>query len=107
MEAKLIMTVEEMKDHAKWLELRNSGIGGSDAATVLGLNKWKSPFQLWLEKTGQTEPDDLSQNEYVYWGTVLEQVVADRFCELTGKKVRHQGMAKEDAFNCPKLHSRQ
>lgn len=92
MEAKLIMTVEEMKDQDKWLKLRNSGIGGSDAAAVLGLNKWKSPFQLWLEKTGQTEPDDLSQNEYVYWGNVLEQVVADRFCELKGKKVRHQGM---------------
>ena len=76
MEAKLIMPLEKMKDQDKWLKLRNSGIGGSDAADVLGLNKWKSPFQLCLEKTGQTETDDLSSNEYVYWGNILELVVA-------------------------------
>lgn len=94
MNAKLIMTVEEMQDRKKWEQLRNLGIGGSDAAVIAGLNRWKSPFQLWLEKTGQTEPEDLSDNEYVYWGTVLEQAVADRFCQLTGKKVRRQGMVQ-------------
>nr|WP_278582573.1 YqaJ viral recombinase family protein [Prevotella denticola] len=94
MNAKLIMTVEEMQDRKKWEQLRNLGIGGSDAAVIAGLNRWKSPFQLWLEKTGQAEPEDLSDNEYVYWGTVLEQAVADRFCELTGKKVRRQGMVQ-------------
>ena len=83
----LVMTCEEMKDKENWLAMRKAGIGGSDAAAVIGLSRWKSPFQVWLEKTGQTEPDDLSNNEYVYWGTVLEQAVADRFCELTGKKV--------------------
>lgn len=92
MNAKLIMTVEEMEDRDIWAKLRNSGIGGSDAAVIAGLNRWKSPYQLWLEKTGQVEPEDLSNNEYVYWGTVLEQLVADRFCELTGKKVRKCGM---------------
>lgn len=92
MNAKLIMTVEEMKDHKAWEKLRNIGIGGSDAAIIAGLNRWKSPYQLWLEKTGQVEPEDISDNEYVYWGTVLEQLVADRFCELTGKKVRKCGM---------------
>ena len=94
MNAKLIMTVEEMQDRKKWEQLRNLGIGGSDAAVIAGLNRWKSPYQLWLEKTGQAEPEDLSDNEYVYWGTVLEQAVADRFCELTGKKVRRQGMVQ-------------
>lgn len=94
MNAKLIMTVEEMQDRKKWEQLRNLGIGGSDAAVIAGLNRWKSPFQLWLEKTGQAEPEDLSDNEYVYWGTVLEQAVADRFCEITGKKVRRQGMVQ-------------
>lgn len=92
MEAKLIMTVKEMENRDNWLKMRDKGIGGSDAAIIVGLNHWKSPFQLWLEKTGQVEQDDLSDNEYVYWGTVLEQAVADRFCELTGKKVHRQGM---------------
>ena len=85
MNANLIMTVEEMKDRKAWEKLRNIGIGGSDAAIIAGLNRWKSPYQLWLEKTRQVEPEDISDNEYVYWGTVLEQLVADRFCELTGK----------------------
>lgn len=92
MNAKLIMTVEEMEDRKKWEAMRNIGIGGSDASTIAGLNRWKSPYQLWLEKTRQVEPEDISDNEYVYWGTVLEQLVADRFCELTGKKVRKCGM---------------
>lgn len=92
MNAKLIMTVEEMKDRKAWEKLRNIGIGGSDAAIIAGLNRWKSPYQLWLEKTRQVEPEDISDNEYVYWGTVMEQLVADRFCELTGKKVRKCGM---------------
>lgn len=92
MKSKLVMTIEQMKDEAKWLEMRTKGIGGSDAAIVCGLNKWKSPHALWLEKTGQVEPEDLSDNEYVYWGHKLEQLVADRFCELTGKKVRKCGL---------------
>ena len=96
MDSKLIMTVEEMEDRDIWMKLRNSGIGGSDAGVIAGLNRWKSPYQLWLEKTGQVEPEDLSDNEYVYWGTVLEQVVADRFCELTGKKVYRKGMMQNN-----------
>lgn len=92
MNTKLIMTVEEMQDRKKWEAMRNIGIGGSDASTIAGINRWKSPYQLWLEKTGQVEPEDISDNEYVYWGTVLEQLVADRFCELTGKRVRKCGM---------------
>ena len=91
MNAKLIMTVEEMKDRKAWEKLRNIGIGGSDASIIAGLNRWKSPFKLWQEKTGQVEPEDLSDNEYVYWGTVLEQAVADRFTELTGLKVKKCG----------------
>lgn len=91
MNAKLIMTVEEMKDRKAWEKLRNIGIGGSDAAIIAGLNRWKSPFKLWQEKTGQVEPEDLSDNEYVYWGTVLEQAVANRFTELTGLKVKKCG----------------
>lgn len=97
--AKLIMTVAEMEDEQKWLEARRAGIGGSDAAVIVGLNRWKSPFQLWLEKTGKAEPEDLSDNEYVYWGKVLEEAVAKRFCELTGKKAQRRGLLQMDG--CP------
>lgn len=96
--AKLIMTVAEMADEKKWLAARREGIGGSDASIIVGLNRWKSPFQLWLEKTGKAEPEDLSGNEYVYWGKVLEEAVANRFCELTGKKVQRRGLLQMDDY---------
>mgnify|MGYP000933375569 FL=1 len=96
--AKLIMTVAEMADEKKWLDARREGIGGSDASVIVGLNRWKSPFQLWLEKTGKAEPEDLSDNEYVYWGKVLEEAVANRFCELTEKKVQRRGLLQMDDY---------
>lgn len=94
MKTELIMTVKEMEDRKAWEDVRFSGIGGSDAAAALGMSPWKSQFKLWLEKTQQVPPEDLSDNEYVYWGTVLEAVVANRFCELTGKKVHRRGMLR-------------
>lgn len=69
----------------EWLMDRQKGIGGSDVATILGLNKWKAPYQLWLEKTGQIEIEE-SDSEPAYWGNVLEEVVAKEFTERTGKK---------------------
>lgn len=98
MKSKLIMTIEAMQNEAAWLEKRKQGIGGSDASIICGFNKWKSPHALWLEKTGQVEPEDLSDNEYVYWGHKLEQLVADRFCELTGKKVRKCGLMQSTEY---------
>lgn len=96
--AKLIMTVKDMEDRENWLKAREAGIGGSDAAVIVGLSKWKSPFQLWLEKTGQAEAEDISGNERVYWGTVLEEVVAHRFTELTGKKVQRKGLLQHEDY---------
>lgn len=65
--------------HEDWLAERRKGIGGSDIATILGLNKWKSPLQLFLEKTGKVQAEDLSDKEVIYWGNVLEDVVAKEF----------------------------
>ncbi len=90
--AKLIMTVEQMEDRDAWLDVRSHGIGGSDASVIVGLNPWKSPFALWLEKTGQAEPEDLSDNERVYWGQQLEEIVAREFVKRTGKEVRRRGL---------------
>lgn len=72
----------------EWLELRKKGIGGSDAAASIGLNHYKSAVELWLEKTGQKEPDDLSDNEKVQWGKILEDVIAEEFPKRTGLKIR-------------------
>ena len=94
--ANLIMTVEKMQDKAAWLDARKKGVGGSDASVIVGLNRWKSPFTLWLEKTGQAEPENLEDNEYVYWGSVLEETVAREFTKRTGKKVVRRGLLQHD-----------
>lgn len=80
--------------HQEWLLDRQKGIGGSDVATILGLNKWKSAYQLWLEKTGQVEIKE-TDSEPAYWGNVLEEVVAKEFQERTGKKVRRRNRVFE------------
>ncbi|WP_256860439.1 YqaJ viral recombinase family nuclease [Paraliobacillus ryukyuensis] len=80
--------------HQEWLEMRTKGIGGSDASIVLGLNKYKTAFELWLDKTGQSTVED-SAGEAAYFGNLLEDVVAKEFELRTGKKVRkHNFMLK-------------
>lgn len=72
----------------KWLEIRRESIGGSDAGALLGLNPYRSPYALWAEKTGKAIPEDISDKEAVRLGNDLEEYVAQRFTEATGKKVR-------------------
>lgn len=81
----------------EWLAVRNTGIGGSDAGVVLGLNKWKSPITLWAEKTGRAAPDDMAGNMAVEAGTRLEPVVADWFSDETGRKVKRRGTLRSMA----------
>lgn len=70
------------------LEARKNGIGGSDAPIVCGLSPYKTPYQLWLEKAGQEEPEDISGKEIVHFGNVLENVVAEEYVRRSGNKVR-------------------
>lgn len=72
--------------HQEWLDLRKQGIGGSDAATIIGLNPYSSPYYLYCEKMGEI-PQKLD-SEAMRQGRDLEQYVADRWNELTGKKCR-------------------
>ncbi|HHV61116.1 MAG TPA: hypothetical protein GXX51_00520 [Firmicutes bacterium] len=76
-------------DRGEWLALRRRGIGGSDAAAVAGLNPYKSPVMVWLEKTGQIEPEETT-NEAAYWGQMLEDLVAKEFSLRTGLKVQRR-----------------
>lgn len=70
----------------EWLQERKKAIGGSDAAAIVGLNSYASPYTVWADKTGRLpeKPD----SEAMRQGRDLEQYVADRFAELTGKKTR-------------------
>ena len=69
-----------------WLRYRNMGIGGSDVAALLGISKWKSELELWLERTGQGDAL-VQENEAMQWGTIMEPVLRTRFTEVTGKTV--------------------
>lgn len=70
----------------QWLKNRLSGIGGSDAAAAIGKSPWVSPYTLWCEKRGLIKKD--IDNESMRLGRDLENYVAERFSEATGKKVR-------------------
>jgi len=72
----------------QWLELRKKGIGGSDSAAIVGLDRYRSPFDVYADKLGlkPEQPD----NEAMRQGRDLEDYVAQRFMEATGKKVRRR-----------------
>lgn len=73
-------------DRATWLEYRRAGIGGSDAAVIVGLNPFRSLSELYADKMGLLP--DKEDTEQMRIGRDLEEYVARRFCEATGKKVR-------------------
>ncbi|MFA5217157.1 YqaJ viral recombinase family protein [Sulfuricurvum sp.] len=73
---------------------RMNYIGASDFPAIMGMSPYKSPLQLWAEKTGQLEPDDLSDNQAVEWGTRLERIVSQKFSDdhevkLIARKTRY------------------
>lgn len=73
--------------HDEWLQMRRMGIGGSDAAAIARLSPYRSPYLVYLDKIGVLpEKDD---TEKMRLGRDLEDYVARRFCEETGKKVKH------------------
>ena len=74
--------------HDEWLEIRRKGIGGSDAGAICGLNKYRSAFEVYADKLGLIPPK--ADTEPMRQGRDLEEYVAERFCEATGKKVRRR-----------------
>lgn len=77
---------------ADWLAVRKQGIGSSDAAAAVGLNPYQSQLELWLIKTGRdgnlpkVDPND--EESPMYWGNVLEPIVAAHYTKRTGNRVR-------------------
>ncbi|NWK74082.1 YqaJ viral recombinase family protein [Acinetobacter sp. SwsAc6] len=71
----------------QFLAGRKKGIGGSDVAAILGFSPYKSPYQLWLDKTGRSERSE-SQSESAHFGHLLEDVVAKEYSRRAGVKVQ-------------------
>lgn len=79
-------TIKKNLTHAQWLEERKQGIGSSEVATLMGLNPFESPYQLWLRKTGKTEGIK-EENKAMRAGHYLEGAVSDYFQDETGNVV--------------------
>lgn len=98
------MTKQHYKTREEWEALRNAlilegRIGGSMVGTVAGVDPWKSPYALWAEMTGRLQREDVSGKEAVRVGTDLEDYVARRFCDLTGKQVHRENcIITNDAY---------
>lgn len=76
------------KDHEDWLNLRKSGIGGSEAGIVMGISEYGSPLTVWSDKMGIGKP--VEANLAMKMGNYLEPLVAAEFMERTGKKVQER-----------------
>jgi putative phage-type endonuclease len=63
----------------EWLNYRKTGIGGSDAGAILGMNSWKTNVDLWEEKVGIREPADISDNPFVQYGKQAEDHIRALF----------------------------
>lgn len=78
-------TIIRPKDRAEWLEHRKHGIGSSEVATILGLNPWETPYQLWRRKKGLDAPKN--ETFAMKAGHYLEDAVAQFWADATGREV--------------------
>ena len=87
---RLVKTIDLPRED--WLAVRKQGIGSSDAAAAVGLNPYQSQLELWLIKTGRDgglpKIDPSDESSPMYWGNMLEHIVAAHYTKRTGNKVR-------------------
>lgn len=92
-------TLIRCKDNDEWLHQRTLGVGGSDVAAIMGISPWKTPAQVWLEKTGRAMPEDLSDKPYVEFGNIMEPLIgrwyADRHPDRIVRRVNAICKSKE------------
>lgn len=87
---KLVKTNDLGRD--EWLSVRKGGIGSSDAGAAVGLNPYQSQLELWMIKTGRdsnlpkVDPQDATSP--MYWGSLLEPIVAAHYTRRSGNRVR-------------------
>ena len=71
--------MKTLKSREEWLAARKNYIGGSDASAVLGMNPYKTNLELWKEKTGIVQPEDISEKPYVKYGHAAESYLRELF----------------------------
>lgn len=73
-------------NHQQWLDMRKNSVGGSEIAAALGLSRWRSPFDVWAEKTGHVTKKD-EPTDAMRFGTLLEPVIRKEFARRNGLEV--------------------
>lgn len=85
-------------DEQVWLAMRRTGLGGSDASTLLGMNRMEAPIELWEDKTGRVPLVDGYLSEEAEMGKLLEPVVRARFARIHKFEVRLAGMFRSTRY---------
>lgn len=69
-------------ERLEWLKNRQTGIGGSDVAAILGLSKWKTPLDVYNAKIAENPVEE--SNASIEWGNRLEPVIRQKYADVTG-----------------------
>lgn len=85
--------VQRFANREDWLRERILGVGSSDAAVILGVSPYKSPFVLYQEKKGAQDVSS-GEREALWWGVTLEEPIARRYEKETERIVRHNSTAE-------------
>lgn len=80
-----------------WLALRRTGIGGSDIAAIMGLNRYRGASDVYEDKTSEA-PEQEETNQAIHFGVLLEDVVAKEFSRRTGMKVQRVNATMRDGI---------
>ena len=89
-------TIAPYHDKEEWLLERQSGLGGSDASAIAGLNPYRTPLDVYHEKISDLEPDD--PNWRMEWGLIAEPIAADLYAKKTGRAIRRQPLRRHSEY---------
>jgi putative phage-type endonuclease len=83
-------TGETAEDRESWLRARRLGIGGSDAAAIMGVDEYKSELAVYAEKVSEKAPDEAS-SEVAEWGTLFEPIILKTYANRSQRHVVRGG----------------
>ena len=89
----------QLKTREEWMSHRAKGLGGSDAAAVLGINPWMSNVMLWEIKTRRKQQEDISNKAVVKYGVQAEDYLRKLFIlDFPEYEVHYE---PNNSFTCP------
>ena len=80
-----------------WLEERRKGLGGTDISAILGLNPWRTAYDVYLDKIGEAKPTE--ENMAMKMGTLLEPIIAEIYEETTHRKLKECELIVHKDYN--------